>query len=122
MWDRELIMGGEPRVALSARMLGSLTVTLNGTIVDTLSSRRTRQVLAYLLLHRRAAVPRDVLMETFWPMSSPEIARNNLHVALNGVRQVLRVASPRHVQAQRRRGMGGRGGLWAALRRGQARR
>jgi DNA-binding SARP family transcriptional activator len=94
MWDRELIMGGEPRVALSARMLGSLTVTLNGTIVDTLSSRRTRQVLAYLLLHRRAAVPRDVLMETFWPMSSPEIARNNLHVALNGVRQVLRVASP----------------------------
>jgi DNA-binding SARP family transcriptional activator len=84
---------GESRTALSVRMLGSLGVTLNGTAVDTESSRRTRQLLAYLLLHRRVAVPRDVLMDTFWPTASPEAARNNLHVALSGVRQALRAAS-----------------------------
>jgi len=81
------------RTVLSARMFGSLVVTLNGTVVDTMSSRRTRQVLAYLLLHRRAAIPRDVLMDTFWPAASPEAARNNLHVALSAVRQALRAAS-----------------------------
>ncbi len=86
---------------LSARMLGSLVVTLNGIAVDTSSSRRTRQVLAFLLLQRRAAVSRDVLMDTFWPTASPEAARNNLHVALSGVRQALRVASPVSVLQRR---------------------
>jgi DNA-binding SARP family transcriptional activator len=95
------IVSEQPGVALSARMFGSLVVTLNGIVVDTLSSRRTRQVLAYLLLHRRAAVPRDVLMDTFWPTASPEAARNNLHVALSAVRQVLRVASPVSVLQRR---------------------
>jgi DNA-binding SARP family transcriptional activator len=85
---------GEFRTVLTVRMLGPLVVTLNGTVVDTESSRRTRQLLAYLLLHRRVAVPRDVLMDTFWPAASPEAARNNLHVALSGVRQALRAAAP----------------------------
>jgi DNA-binding SARP family transcriptional activator len=89
------------RVVLTARMLGSLAVMLNGTTVDTVSSRRTRQVLAYLLLHRRAAAPRDVLMDTFWPTASLEAARNNLHVALSGVRQALRAASPVSVLQRR---------------------
>jgi DNA-binding SARP family transcriptional activator len=95
------IVSEQPGVALSARMLGSLVVTLNGTVVDTLSSRRTRHVLAYLLLHRRTAVPRDVLMDTFWPTASPEAARNNVHVALSGVRQALRLASPLSVLQRR---------------------
>jgi DNA-binding SARP family transcriptional activator len=95
------MMSGELRAVQSARMLGSLVVTLNGIALDTSSSRRTRQVLAFLLLHRRAAVSRDVLMDTFWPTGSPEAARNNLHVALSGVRQTLRVASPVSVLQRR---------------------
>ena len=94
-------MSGELRAVLSARMLGSLVVTVNGVAVDTSSSRRTRQVLAYLLLHRRAAVSMDVLMDTFWPTASPEAFRNNRHVALNGVRQALRVGSPCSVLQRR---------------------
>jgi DNA-binding SARP family transcriptional activator len=69
-------MSGELRAVLAARMLGSLVVSLNGTVIDTSSSRRTRQVLSYLLLRRRAAIPRDVLMETFWPTAPPDSARN----------------------------------------------
>ena len=60
------MVNGDTHTVLSARMCGSFVVILNDTVVDTLSSRRTRQALAYLLLHRRAAVTRDVLMDTFY--------------------------------------------------------
>jgi SARP family transcriptional regulator, regulator of embCAB operon len=78
---------------LTARLLGRFVVTVDGRLVDTQSSRRTRNVLAYLLAHRRAAVARDVLMDTFWPNASPDAARNSLHVALTGVRGALRECS-----------------------------
>jgi DNA-binding SARP family transcriptional activator len=79
---------------LTARLLGRFVVTVDGHLVDTLSSRRTRNVLAYLLAHRRAAVPRDLLMDTFWPNATPDAARNCLHVALTGVRSALRICTP----------------------------
>jgi DNA-binding SARP family transcriptional activator len=80
------------RPQLSARLLGRFAVTLDGRAVDTLSSRRTRNVIAYLLAHRRVPVPRDVLMDVFWPQADPDAARNCLHVALTGVRRALRRA------------------------------
>jgi DNA-binding SARP family transcriptional activator len=63
-------------------------------VVDTVSSRRTRNVLAYLLTHRESPVPRDVLMDVFWGNSQPEAARNSVHVALSGVRRALRATGP----------------------------
>ncbi len=89
--------GARTGPVLSARVLGRFSVMLDGQTVDTLSSRRTRNVMAYLLTHRRAPVPRDVLMEVFWPQADPEAARNSLHVALTGVRHALRCASPEPV-------------------------
>jgi DNA-binding SARP family transcriptional activator len=86
---------------LTAHFFGTFRVSVDGTPVDTGSSRRTRNLLAYLLAHRRAAVPRDVLMDVFWPAAAPEAARNSLHVALTGVRQALRAASPRTVLERR---------------------
>jgi DNA-binding SARP family transcriptional activator len=79
---------------LVARLLGRFSVTVDGRPVNTQSSRRTRNVLAYLLTHRPAPVPRDVLMEAFWPNVSPEAARNSLHVALSGARNALRECWP----------------------------
>jgi DNA-binding SARP family transcriptional activator len=77
------------RPMLTARLLGRLWVVVDGRVVDTWSSRRTRNVLAYLLAHREVPVPRDVLMDVFWPDASPQAARNSLHVALSGVRRAL---------------------------------
>jgi hypothetical protein len=37
---------------LTARLLGRFVVTVDGHLADTQSSRRTRNVLAYLLAHR----------------------------------------------------------------------
>lgn len=91
--------GPHPRLrpTLTAHLLGALRVSLDGRVVDTVSSRRTRQLIAYLLTHRRSPVPRDVLMQVFWPEASPAAARNSLHVALSGVRRVLREAYPEPV-------------------------
>jgi DNA-binding SARP family transcriptional activator len=82
------------RALLSAHFLGPFRITIDDVAVDTRSSRRTRNLLAYLLAHRRAPVPRDVLMDVFWPEVRPAAARNSLHVALSGVRQALRAATP----------------------------
>lgn len=79
--------------AVRCVLLGEFRVTVENATVDTGASRRTRAVLAFLLTRRRS-VSRDVLMETFWPEARPEAARNNLHVALSGVRTVLRAAWP----------------------------
>ncbi len=76
-----------------AQLLGRFRVTLDDVEVDTRSSRRTRNMLAYLLTHRRQPVPRDVLMEVFWPTADEPAARNCLHVAICGARQALRAAS-----------------------------
>jgi DNA-binding SARP family transcriptional activator len=87
--------------ALTAHFFGTFRVSVDGTPVDTGSSRRTRNMLAYLLAYRRSAVPRDVLMDVFWPAAVPDAARNCLHVALTGVRQALRAASPLTVVERR---------------------
>ena len=36
-------------------------------------------------------------MELFWPDASPEAARNNLNVAIHGLRQALKAASDRQI-------------------------
>lgn len=75
-------------------LLGELRVLVDGRVADTASSRRSRNVLAYLLAHREAPVPREVLTDAFWPDARPDAARNSLHVALHGARRLLYQASP----------------------------
>jgi DNA-binding SARP family transcriptional activator len=79
---------------LAARFLGGFRVTVDERVVDTGSRRRTRQLLAYLLAHRRLPVHRDVLADVFWPDAAPAAARNNLHVTLTAIRRALRGAHP----------------------------
>jgi len=82
------------RCVVIARLLGRFELTVDGRRVDTESSKRTRSALAYLLLHRRTPIARDVLIETFWPSVEPDVGRNRLHVTLCAVRRVLRAATP----------------------------
>lgn len=85
------------RPQLTARLLGRFVIAIDGRVVDTQSSRRTRNILAYLLANRRAQIPRDVLMEVFWPNVHPDAARNSLHVALTGARNALRGCCPKPI-------------------------
>jgi DNA-binding SARP family transcriptional activator len=79
---------------LAVHFLGMFRVIINGVEVDTASRRRSRDVIAYLLAHRQRPVPRDVLMDVFWPAAEPDAARNNLHVALSLARRALAAAWP----------------------------
>jgi DNA-binding SARP family transcriptional activator len=51
-------------------------------------------LLKFLLLQHGRAVRREVLMDAFWPGSSPKSARNNLNVTVYQLRQQLRAHDP----------------------------
>ena len=77
---------GTPR--LEVRCLGPTRLTVGDAVID--PPRRSRLVLQYLLAHRPRAVPRDVLLDVFWPGSSPAAARNSLNVAITLLRRAFR--------------------------------
>ncbi|MBN1583616.1 MAG: winged helix-turn-helix domain-containing protein [Anaerolineae bacterium] len=57
-------------------------------------SSKGKSIFKYLITHREHPVAKDILMELFWPGSSPDSARNNLNVAIYGLRQALRKVRP----------------------------
>jgi DNA-binding SARP family transcriptional activator len=87
----EPIIGQAP--SLTAHLLGRFRVTVNDIPVNNWPSSRGRALFKYLLTHRDPWPSREALMEVFWSGAAPEAARNNLHVALNGLRRALRSAS-----------------------------
>ena len=77
---------GAPR--LEVRCLGPARLAAGGAVID--PPRRSRLVLQYLLAHRSRPVARDVLLDVFWPGSSPAAARNSLNVAVTLLRRAFR--------------------------------
>lgn len=77
---------GAPR--LEIRALGPTRLSAGGSSIE--PPRRSRLVLQYLVAHRARPVQRDTLIETFWPGSSPESARNCLNVSITLLRRCLR--------------------------------
>jgi DNA-binding SARP family transcriptional activator len=75
---------------LEFRLLG----TLEAGELDTadLGSRKQRALLAYLLLHRNEAVPRDALIDALWPDDPPASAAHSLDVYASGLRKSLGAA------------------------------
>jgi DNA-binding SARP family transcriptional activator len=57
-------------------------------------SSRGKAIFKYLVTHRERPVVKEVLMELFWPGAHPDAARNNLNVAIYGLRQALRRTRP----------------------------
>jgi DNA-binding SARP family transcriptional activator len=78
---------------LAVHLLGPLRVAIDGTPVRRWPSGRGRSLFKYLLTHRHPWPHRETLMEAFWPLSTPEAARNSLNVALHGLRRALRAAT-----------------------------
>jgi DNA-binding SARP family transcriptional activator len=75
---------------LAVHLLGPLCAAVGGVAVQDWPSARCRSLFGYLLTHPEPAPPREVLMEVFWPGSSPEASRNSLNVAIHGLRRTLR--------------------------------
>jgi DNA-binding SARP family transcriptional activator len=77
---------------VSVHLLGPMSVLIDDVPVEEWSSARTRSLFGYLLTHRQPWPSREVLMEVFWPESSPKASRNSLNVAIHGLRCLLKKA------------------------------
>lgn len=78
--------------SLSVHMLGKFEMSIQNETLDVPVSRNL-SVLKYLILNHKQSTPREVLMDVFWPESEPVTARNNLNVAIHGIRRTLRRAT-----------------------------
>ena len=78
-----------PSIPISAHMLGDFNISIQETNLKAPSSR-SLSLFKYLLLHHKQHTPREVLMEVFWPDAESETARNNLNVAIHGLRRAIR--------------------------------
>lgn len=75
---------------LAVNLLGPLYAAIDDVAVEDWPSARCRSLFGYLLTHREPWPPREVLMDVFWPGSSPEAARNSLNVAIHALRRTIR--------------------------------
>lgn len=80
----------EEGTVLTVHLFGQMRVVLDDALVDNWSSGPGRRVFKYLLSHRDPWATQEMLMDVFWPGSTPEAARNNLRVAVHRLRQSLR--------------------------------
>lgn len=94
-WEQPDLRLVQPELAV--HLLGPFIATVNGIPTSGWQGGRIRSLFAYLLTHRSPSPAREMLMDLFWPGSSPDAARNSLNVAIHGVRRALRTATDRPV-------------------------
>lgn len=82
------------RPSLTIYCFGSFQVYEDDHVIDEWASRKGKAIFKYLLMHRDRPVAKEQLMDLFWPNSRPDAARNNLNVAIYGLRQALRNGYP----------------------------
>lgn len=78
----------DERSALSIQMFGCFSIALCATRVR-IDQPRLQRLVAYLLLHRRHARPRQQIAFTLWPDTNEEQALKNLRTLLTRLRQSL---------------------------------
>src|SRR5690349_5932409 len=75
------------------RILGPVEVLSGGRGVA-IEGRRTRVLLAMLLVWRNQTVSLDALIDGLWPHGSPSSAKGSLHAYVSRLRSALAVAGP----------------------------
>jgi len=83
-----------PAARLSVRLLGSFEVRCGGRVLNAWPSKKARLLFAYLAMEPGRLVPKDVLVELFWPGASPARGSNNLSIAVHQLRSALKEALP----------------------------
>jgi DNA-binding SARP family transcriptional activator len=86
--------GKQSPPSLVVYCLGPFRVYQDAKPVKDWPSSKGKAIFKYLLTHRERPIAKEVLMELFWPNVHPDAARNNLNVAIYGLRQALRQTRP----------------------------
>ncbi len=82
-------MQSTQRRTLELRLLGQVEVTVDGRPFRLATPRKSLQLLAYLLMHRAAAVSRDYLAFLLWPDEEEGVARGRLRSTISDLLRVL---------------------------------
>jgi DNA-binding SARP family transcriptional activator len=94
MEDRAAEPDVTERPFLMAYCLGTFRLYVQEQPINNWASRKGRNILKYLLLHRQHPVSKDILMDTLWPDADPSDTSRNLHQAVYSLRQTLRQERP----------------------------
>ena len=80
--------------ALRFNFFGSFHIPIENWVIDYWPGKKGKAILAYLAYNHKRRIYRDVLMDIFWPDSSPDSARNCLNVCVHGIRQLFQEFVP----------------------------
>ena len=75
---------------VAVQLLGPFHLVQNGRSVDATNGGKGLRVLKYLFSHSDHPVPKDVLIDLFWPDSDLDTVGRNLHQAIYTIRKALR--------------------------------
>ena len=75
--------------SLAAYCLGPFQVHHGDRVVTHWPNGKGKSIFKYLVTHRKHPVSKELLMDLFWPESTPDAARNSLNVAIFGLRQAV---------------------------------
>jgi DNA-binding SARP family transcriptional activator len=75
-------------------LLGDFCLLLRGRPLDCRHAGKSQRLIRYLLAHHTRQVPKDVLIEVFWPTAGPTTGRRNLHQAVYMIRKAVRAHAP----------------------------
>lgn len=75
---------------LDVYFFGTFRIYRDKKLIECLSKSRAKQLLKYMILNRNKSIPKEVLMDRFWPDNDQGSARNNLNVAVYCLRQALK--------------------------------
>lgn len=82
------------KACLRIYLLGTFEIRADGKTVTHWPSRKSRMLLAYLAMEKNRLLPKDVLVELFWPDSSLSRGSNNLSIAIHQIRTALKELLP----------------------------
>jgi DNA-binding SARP family transcriptional activator len=80
--------------SLAVYCLGPFRVYQDDRLIADWPSGKGKCIFKYMIAKRGRPIPKDILMDLFWRDANPEAARNNLNVAIYGLRQAFRAVRP----------------------------
>lgn len=83
-----------PESVLRMSLLGELSMSYNGQVIEQLPNRKLLSIWVYLLLNGNKPIRRDTLMEVFWKGVGKNSAKNSLHNAISKLRKYLKQLDP----------------------------
>lgn len=83
-------VGGEKRPFFTIYTLGQFQAYLDNNPITSWPGPKTLTLFKFLTAKRGAPVLKDILIDTFWPDTTLDATRRNLHQAIYTLRQTLR--------------------------------